>query len=221
MIEHFFKSLAPHYCLGCGQVGAVLCRECKYNITSEPENICIYCGLPSNNGVCRRHSLPYSRAWLVAQRHGVVEKLINDMKYQSNRSAADTAADLLAERLPQLPSDTVLVSVPTAPRHVRQRGYDHTLRIVRRLSKLKSVEYTQIIKRHKSLKQVGSSRKQRLDNAKQSYAVDKASVDSSKLYVVVDDVFTTGATAYYACKALRQAGAKRVWLAIVARQDLQ
>lgn len=221
MFEHFFKSLAPHYCLGCGQVGGVLCRECKYNITSEPENICIYCGLPSDDGVCKRHSLPYSRVWLVAQRHGVVEKLINDMKYRSNRSAADASADLLADRLPQLPADAVLVPVPTAARHIRQRGYDHALKIVKRLARLKGVSHQKLIKRRNNLTQVGSSRQQRQINAKQSYAVDSAAVDSAKTYIVVDDVFTTGATAYHACKTLKAAGARRVYLAIVARQDLQ
>lgn len=220
MFERVLNIFAPHHCLDCGQAGSILCGNCKYDIVSEPQTVCAVCEMPSSSGVCRRHHLPYSRVWIVARRHGVIEKLINDMKYQSNRAACRMAADLLAETTPELPSELIIVPVPTVAAHIRQRGYDHTRVITKRLAGAKGCQFEPIIKRIGNTRQVGSSRTDRIRNAKQAFVVDSKAVDATKTYLVVDDVYTTGSTAKYACKALRQAGAGDVWLAVVARQDL-
>lgn len=47
---------------------------------------------------------------------------------------------------------------------------------------------------------------------------DKVNADTP--YLIVDDVMTTGATIKYASRTLRDAGAKHIWVAIIARQTL-
>lgn len=221
MLETILNIISPHHCFGCGEIGAVLCVNCKYDITSEPYQACIACGLLSDKGVCGRHRLPYSRAWVVTSRHGGVERLLNGMKYHSVRAAAIVAGDLLEACLPELPQGTLIVPVPTISKHIRLRGFDHTLYIAKRVARLKKLKVARPLQRATDTHQVGSSRQERLTNAKQAFLVANGVDINGATCLLVDDIYTSGATLRYAAEALRQAGAAEVWLGVVARQELE
>lgn len=213
--------LAPHYCTACGQSGGVLCEYCKYDITNDSFANCVAClGIaPASGNLCKSCIVPYSRAWCVGSRSDSLELLINNYKF--NRvSAADTVfADLLDNTLPQLPADTIVTFVPTIPSHIRQRGYDHAERIAKKFAKYRDLDCSRALDRVEFTHQRGAGRAERLANAKRGFRGGRVAQDAT--YLLIDDIYTTGATLHYASVALLEAGAAEVFIAAIARQPLE
>lgn len=219
MIDKTLAFVAPHHCYSCQKTGPVLCDSCKYDIVDDAQNICIVCGAANEQGICTRCGTFYEKAWQIGERDGVLLKLIDDYKFERVRAAGDIAADLLHDRLPILPDNTIVVPVPTISAHIRQRGYDHTAIIAKRFAKLRKLPHRQLLLRKSDTHQRGSDRKTRFAQAESAFSAGKK-LDKTAHYLVVDDILTTGATLQFAAKALKGAGATSVWVAILARQPL-
>lgn len=219
MINKLLQIVAPHHCYGCRQIGTLLCDNCKYDIADESFDACIVCLSPSAAGICPGCRTSYDRAWFVGERTQVLEQLIDAFKFRRVRSASEPLADLLDARLPQLPQNTVVVPVPTLRQHVRQRGYDHCSLLARRLASLRGLRFDELVDRLGFDAQRGKNKKERLNQAKGSFICQR-SLDPEAAYLLVDDIVTTNATVRYAAAALKDAGAKRVWVAVVARQPI-
>ena len=221
MIDSTIAFLAPHLCSGCGFEGSLLCYSCKNNILDEPFSMCVACGndLAGQNGICSKCVVSYDRAWCVADRRDSLQRLIGSFKFTNAKVAYKPLADLLEEHLPQLPVNTVIIPVPTVSKHIRQRGYDHMLLISRQLAKIRNLPLETSLQRVTLTQQRSSGRAERIAQAKLAF-VCKGKLDSKKIYLLVDDVVTTGATVKYAAQTLKDAGAKNVWVASISRQPL-
>ena len=119
----------------------------------------------------------------------------------------------------------VLVSLPTIRKHIRERGFDHTLRLCfelenflqKRLAKLgMKVEYEDLLVRKNKTVQVGKEKKERMKQAEKAYGIREGiKIESKTLYVLVDDVTTTGASLTAAKKILQ---ANLVWAAVLMKE---
>ena len=89
--------------------------------------------------------MSYSRAWCVGERKDALQRLIGLYKFERVRSAYLVLGDLLVAVLPDLPDDVVVVPVPTVPSHIRQRVYDHTLLLARRLARSKHLKLSKVL----------------------------------------------------------------------------
>ena len=105
--------------------------------------------------------------------------------------------------------------VPTISTHIRQRGYDHAAKLARELAKRRELPYSTVLRRETSTVQHTASQGERWQNAREAFFCHKVEFDSC---VIVDDIYTTGATLHYAAKTLLDAGAEDVSVAIIARQ---
>ena len=140
--------------------------------------------------------------------------LVNALKFKSMRQASTPIARIMAEQLPYFDRVTLIVPLPTAPKRVRQRGFDHTGYIAREISKITNLKYLKILRKTDNRRQVGATRKQRLIQAKESYTVIKPKDVRGRDILLVDDVATTGASLGAAVRALKDAGAKSVRAAV-------
>ena len=119
----------------------------------------------------------------------------------------------------------VLVPLPTIRKHIRERGFDHTLRLCfelenflqKRLEKLGiKVEYEDLLVRKNKTVQVGKEKKERMKQAEKAYRIrDGMKIESKTLYILVDDVTTTGASLAAAKKILQ---ADHVWAAVLMKE---
>ena len=221
MINSLLSILAPHHCYGCQKIGIVLCDNCKFDITSEPFSQCIVCRVPTLTGVCAKHRSLYEKAWCIGERHDVLEALIDGYKFANLKDGPGVFAAVLASILPEIPSDTRLVPIPTTRRHIRQRGYDHTLLMARQIKKQRGGELYPILRRQTNTIQRGANRKTRIAQSEKAFMLDPSlSIDPTKPHLIIDDVLTTGATIDAAAKLLRAAGAEMIWVAVATRQPL-
>ena len=168
-------------------------------------------------GCARR--LPFTKVFVVGERVGALKKLVGDHKYFSERESARPIAELLSAVLPDdLPSDMVIVPLPTIPKHIRQRGFDHTKLAARRLSRIRKIPMdTGILRRTNNISQHSATSAERRTQAEKSFRVNPRAKISPKI-LLVDDIYTTGATTTAAAKLLSDHGATEIWLAVVARQ---
>lgn len=212
--------VAPHYCTCCGKIGSLICVDCKYNIVCEIDPICIACRQPTTrNSLCSKCQKYYSQAWTLGSKAEDLERIIYRYKFERIRGLGAEIADLLSQRIGILPQNVIVVPVPTIRSHIRQRGYDHALLIAQEVARRNNVEYQSVLGRRTSNKQRGASRAKRIAQAKQAFCLVEP-VDQSKIYLIIDDVTTTGATLDYAAKTLVDAGASSVWVAVAMYQPI-
>lgn len=219
MIDRLLQIIAPHHCFECGKTGDLLCQNCKYDIVEDTFSGCIVCERPTASGICSACRTTYSKAWCVGDRTGSLLQLINVYKFERAKAAGSYLADLLDASLPVLPPDTIVVPVPTVPSHIRVRGYDHALLLARLFAKKRTLRTSTCLKRYSALSQRGLNKNERLKLAEKTYTC-KTQLDSSVPYLLIDDVVTTNATLRFAARALQDAGATEVWVAVIARQPL-
>lgn len=216
MLRHIFDIIAPHYCYGCGKVGAVVCNGCNYDIDSERSRVCIRCRqlLPSSR--CQNCPYEFDGVYMVGPRTTVLKRLVDAAKFDSVREAVDVQADLLTRTLPDL-SPVVVVPIPTIYPHIRRRGYDHTALLARRMAQRIDAASVSVLARRDTAVQHNATRKQRFLQASQAFRV-AVPIEDTVNYLLVDDVTTTGATLLAAAKALREAGALHVYAAVTTYQ---
>ena len=220
MIDKALSYIAPHHCYVCSETGPVICDNCKYNIINDSLEVCIGCGkVTQRNGVCGTCHVPYSRAWVVDTYKGPIGEAIKGMKIVAMREVATVLGDMLAETLPSLPVETIIVPVPTSRSHVRQRGFDHTRILATTVAKRLHIPVGFVLQRVGQSTQRGATAVRRRRQAKEAFRVDEK-LDPDKIYLLIDDVVTTGSTVIEASKRLREAGASEVWVAVLARETL-
>lgn len=224
--------LCPHPCRGCGRLGSVLCERCKKNLFSEINEICPLCKrevarnakndtinhLGNSTPLCPDCELPFQAVFVSGWRTGTLAQLIKDYKYRSVRAAGPVLAELLDHTIAdhiKSPAQIVVVPLPTIGKHVRARGLDHTNDLAQRLAKRRGWQCRRVLGRKTDTIQVGATMKQRQDQAARSYTA-VLPVDEQKTYLLLDDIWTTGASILAAAKVLRAAGAKNLMVAILA-----
>lgn len=220
MLDSLIATIAPHHCSDCGQLGRIFCQNCKNNHTSHVFDGCVSCGRLCVSGICDKCRTYYDKAWCAGWRSDGLKRLIDQYKFNFAVAAATPLADMLDEVLPDLPEGSVFVPVPTVNQHIRRRGFDHTLQISKKLARRRKLPVSTLLLRNtKDVQHEATSAKQRLEQAKKAFVVS-GKIDPDKIYILVDDIVTTGATINYAAKALKDSGAKYVFVAVVARQPI-
>lgn len=213
-----------------------ICPLCKRSVAMRAGK-CPGCGVTRGGECAEGHGGGVGREWMcpdcevpfcwlgvVGWREGALAKLTKDFKYKSVRAAGEVLVNFLDERIPEDFGvgnaseaamregglEVVVVPLPTIGRHVRERGLDHTAILTKKLAKRRRWKYERVLGRATDVVQVGTKAAERKAQAEKTYEVVRE-VSGEKLYLLVDDVWTTGATMLAAEKTLREAGAK--WIA--------
>lgn len=143
-------------------------------------------------------------------------EVIHRLKFGYTKSASEHIARKMAEILPELPSDTIIIHIPTASSHVRERGFDQSALIARDLAYLIHAPHIHTLARLGQQRQVGSNRMLRMTQMKDAFRiVSKEFIGSHVL--LVDDVLTTGSTLESAALVLKRSGAKSVSAVVFAQ----
>jgi ComF family protein len=179
---------------------------------------------------CRLAAPAFARAVAYGVYEDHLRELVHLLKYEGMRSLAEPLGGLLAEAVLQLGnelgSEVMVVAVPLFPANQRQRGYNQSVLLaeaaMRRLRRLRPEwrlrAQHQVLRRVKATKsQFTLSARGRRRNLVGAFAVADDAAVIGRGVLVIDDIYTTGATARACAAALRRAGARKVWVATLAR----
>lgn len=219
MTDRLLEKVAPYLCCGCGKQGTILCECCAYNINDTPSFVCFACLRPESTGVCDTHTSPLLATWIVSWRRDTLQRVIDAYKFKRVKRAALSLAGLLHTRVPLLPSNTIIVPVPTRAHHIRQRGYDHTLLIAQEFATLRHLEVARTLKTRAHHTQHTLSRAEREMEVKDSFILTETAPRDVP-HLIIDDIVTTGSTLQEAARVLASSGVSTIWGAALAIQPL-
>jgi ComF family protein len=217
-IYNIISLLTPYDCLFCDREGALVCNNCRLEIIDSIPSRCFLCKSATNNydtcSKCRKMT-PLKRVYVSTTYNENIKRLIHKMKLASAREATSVIAKCLDELAPYF-DNLIVCYVPTAPAHVRLRGFNHTRLIAKEFAQIRGYKTLELLSRTDSAKQVGRTRQERLSQLKGVFAIEEKPKPKQTV-LLIDDVTTTGATINEAAKTLKKSGIKNVEALIFAQ----
>ena len=226
-------ALCPERCAACGVVVAthdLFCHACRdaVNVLGPPE--CERCGRPLAVGAacapCVLEDGAIRRARAFARYEtGVVghpvARALHAFKYAGTwRFAARLAAAMLT-RVPatQAAGAPLVVPVPLHPARLRARGYNQSAMLARHIARARRwpIVLTLLVRTRDTPSQTALTAAARRANVADAFAVRHPGAARERAVLLVDDVWTSGATARAAAHALRDDGARAVDVLTFAR----
>lgn len=126
-------------------------------------------------------------------------------------------ADLFFEAFGRFLDGRVIVPLPTIEKHKRERGFDHTALLARRLARACGGRCERLLQRQNNTVQVGASAEVRKRQAESAYGAVPKKIDVGLKYVLLDDVWTTGSSMTAACNVIQKAGVKDISAVLIAK----
>ena len=152
---------------------------------------------------------------MVGWRDEKIGKLVHDYKYKSTRAIRGVLADLAEQVLPYIDGEVSLVPLPTIERHIRERGFDHISLLAKAIARKRGWKVERLLVRAKDTVQVGAGMTARIMQAVSAYGFS-GTIEPERTYILIDDVWTTGASMKAAIKKLQRAGASKIIVLVLA-----
>jgi ComF family protein len=227
--------LFPEICQLCGEQRATamegyVCGRCWSQVRFIKPPFCERCGLPFEGDLtapfecanCREMELHFSAARSAVVARGPVREIIHRYKYQRALWFEPFLAGLLLrETMPALRGQgwDLIVPVPLHPLKLREREFNQAERLAARLSAATRIPLNKKLLRRVRFTntQTRLTRPERAANMRGAFAMRHGARLDGERVILVDDVFTTGATTSACAQTLRAAGAGEVCVWTVAR----
>lgn len=211
--------LLPERCLACGGGDGLVCADCRAGLLLLRGTLCARCGCPTawpveRCGECAGRRLPFASARGAVAYDGPARALVSAWKERGVRRVAPVAAEIVAAVVPR-PAVAALTFVPGDGDRVAWRGSNTAQELARALAARWELPVEPLLARARGARpQRGLPRAARRTNVRGAFRA-RAGVPAS--VALVDDVYTTGATAAAAATELRRGGARSVHVVAFAR----
>lgn len=221
--------LFPRSCLLCGKeltwIDPDVCWECQEEKLSRvKEPVCLCCGKEISGNSwrcpdCQKNRRSYYGGMAVYNYNDTVRTLMSQVKYKNQRRAMEFFAQRFykyCSRKTGALFPDALVPVPIHKRKKKERGYNQAEILAKKIGQMMNLPVKKLLVRVEDTPaQKDLSYEERLENEQHAFRAVK---DLSKYscLILIDDIYTTGATAESCTRALLEAGAGRVYLGNIA-----
>jgi ComF family protein len=227
--------LYPEICQLCGAARATpaegyVCGGCRVKVRFIEPPFCQRCGRPFQGDIttafecsnCREMEWHFQSARSAVVARDPVLEVIHRYKYQRALWFEPFLADLLVQAAgPCLAGQNgmMIVPVPLYPTKEREREFNQAVRLANRLGAATRIPVNKrLLRRVLSTRtQTQLTREERLENVRNAFAMRNGQHLNGERIILLDDVFTTGATTSACARVLGAAGAGEVWVWTVAR----
>jgi len=221
----------PRLCVFCGvPVGVAaptaVCPACEGQIHWTASPLCPRCGVVfvSREGEdhlchdCQKDPPPFKRARAAALYDGPAADAIRRFKYSRRLDYLPVMQHWLTKPhcLELAAAADLIVPVPLHGKRLKERGFNQAVLLARAFTQLPLSLQALVRVRH-TAPQAGLKPHERRDNVRRAFQVPQPELIQDKKILLIDDVYTTGATVRECAKALLQAGARQVEVLTVAR----
>jgi competence protein ComFC len=227
----------PQTCISCdGKIKEdeyFLCASCRCDIGYIRQPHCFQCGVPADLsylfpheefvcGDCRKTPFQFDQARSLGFYDTVLRTTIHHFKYRKQMGVL-SEMDLMLEKYfhetPDFCQDFAVAPIPLHFNKMKERGFDQAFLIARQVAKLLKLPLEGgLLRRVKATSpQATMTRAERARNIKGAFEINRPEHVSGKNILLVDDVFTTGATVNEAAKILKKNGAGKVFVFTLGR----
>ena len=220
--EIVLDAVFPHKCV-CGKWGVLLCEECRGSIRVDKTGLCPICKKISDFGrTCSacRHRSALTGVMILGPHKGVLKDLIWKYKYKFIIDEANPLAELISARFGDFLREKrfLITYSPSSRDRIIWRGFNQAQLLAKKVSRKLNLDCINLLyKDNNVISQVGHTRKERLQNIKGKIKYIGTRDITNKKVLIIDDVYTTGATLEECAKILRQAGYREVWGLVLSR----
>jgi ComF family protein len=221
-------------------MGPFLCPHCVQDFSEVRSPKCSICGFMFKSregedhicGKCIKNPLKYRKARAYGLYDRSLRKSIHLLKYYRKTYLAEPLGMLLFSTFIQnwdLENIDVIIPTPLHAGRLKKRCFNQTFQLIRKWPERLNepgfdhlhimIDQNILFRKRKTRAQVGMSRKERIANIKDVFVVRDCSKIENKNVLLIDDVFTTGATANECVKTLIKNGAKNVDVLTLAHTE--
>lgn len=230
MLDKFLKILFPESCPVCKKPStdhrtAPICSDCWQAISLYKGPKCRKCSKPlaSEVSITCRGCIEDAPAFEGVRGFGIydgtLKEAINLLKYYGIKRLSKPLSKLMFKT--GIPNVDIIIPVPLFERKLRQREFNQSALLAKHLA-----DYTGItlvidclLKVRNTLPQVKLSAKERKKNIRNTFGINNKKLIQKKNIMLVDDVFTTGATVRECSKLLKRAGAGGIHVVTLAHSS--
>jgi ComF family protein len=215
--------LATALCDGCGEAMGMESARFEEQLTARMPAEGLLCT------ACRLAPPAFARAVAYGVYDDAMRELVHLLKYERMLALAKPLGEFLADAVMMLEGtagrELTVVAVPLFSANERTRGYNQSALLAdaaikrlkaRRPSWALRADHAALTRVRPTESQFGLTPRGRRRNLAGAFAADPARVMNREV-LLIDDIYTTGATARECSRVLRRAGARTVWVATLAR----
>jgi ComF family protein len=187
------------------------CQKCSKPLISDVSTIC---------GDCLQDQPAFTNARSFGLYDGVLKKAINLMKYHGIKRLSKPLSELLLQI--EIPRGDIIVPVPLFKKRLKQREFNQSALLAKNIAKALGIKLLPdcLVKVRDTVPQVGLNSKERKKNIKKAFDIRSRDPIEGKDIILVDDVFTTGATVKECSRVLKKAGAKDIFVITLAHSAI-
>jgi len=241
LFSFILNILFPPHCLACGtylttsdfklvnQKNFLLCQKCFKTIPINSGFCCPLCHnrLPELKNFCHPQT-KYLLAAVSSYQNKAIRETIHTLKYQTVKKAAETLKPIINLYLEKTANYllknfdkqlSIIIPIPLYPKKEKKRGFNQSFLIAEIISEsLKiNLEKDILIKVKNTPSQTELTYEKRKENVQNIFEIKNPQKINGKNIILVDDVFTTGATLNEAVKILKSNGAKKIIAFVIAK----
>ncbi len=214
------NSRIPHFCASCWSDFTLLhgpfCPTCgrpfesPETLSHSPEHSCLS---------CRQYPPHFDQALSIGLFEGSLREAVHQFKYRPCQSLGKPLGDWMATGINVLITIDMIMPVPLHVQRLKQRGFNQALLLAHRMSARKGIKLNidNLARVRPTRPQVELTGEERKKNVAGAFMLRRPGDVENRHIVLVDDVFTTGATMNECAGVLKKAGASQVTALTLAR----
>ncbi len=233
IVNKIISLIYPPKCIFCNSIMPIgtdieICNYCYGKIKFIKGKTCIICGQELDKRTlnnkcfdCRRSNYYFEHNISPCRYNSNIRQAIINLKFFGKKRYAKTLGQLMIKKLKEnteMPIINIVTYVPLNNKKKIERGFNQAQLLAKELAGYTNCKTAKnlLIKTKATLPQEKLNKHQRLKNIKGVFKVKDKNIIKDKVILLVDDVYTTGATVNECAKVLKTAGACKVYVITVA-----
>ena len=228
--RNFFEIIFPKTCVGCGKEGMLICGNCRAGIRLNSKFSCPVCGKASPAGSvcggCRSKTSLDGLLYVSFYGNPVFRQAIYAWKYSFVGDVGEVLGNLFllyAEKCAAIFDNfgsSLIQAIPLHRRRLLWRGFNQAEALVDKLAGASNlVKIDVLLRKKKTIPQSEVGKTERFGNVASAFALTAGAEEkiAGWTVILIDDIYTSGATMEECAKLLKSAGAKEVWGFVLAK----